>query len=153
MKKHQKSGGFIFEKCLPLCVVSPSAVMMHRKLLDKVGLFDETLPACEDYDLWLRIAAKHPIGLIGKPYILKYGGHADQRSREFPAMDRFRIQSLAKILSQNILTPEQTLATRKIMGEKATIYIEGALKRGKREEAEEIERLVHPIPEDTQRQA
>lgn len=142
MKKHQKFGGFIFEKCLPLCVVSPSAVMMHRKLLEEVGLFDEALPACEDYDLWLRIAAKYPIGLIEKPYIMKYGGHADQRSRQFPAMDQFRIRSLAKILSQNILTPEQTAAARRTLEEKAEIFIQGALKRGKKEEAEEIERLV-----------
>jgi glycosyltransferase involved in cell wall biosynthesis len=145
MKKHQKSGGWIFEKCLPLCVVSPSAVMMHRKLFDEVGLFDESLPACEDYDLWLRIAAKHPIGLIEKPYIFKYGGHADQRSREFPAMDRFRIQSLAKILSQNILTPEQASAARKTLEEKAKIYIEGALKRGKEKEAAELIALVERV--------
>ncbi|MFH0984098.1 MAG: glycosyltransferase [Candidatus Omnitrophota bacterium] len=145
MKKHQKFGGFIFEKCLPLCVVSPSAVMMHRKLFDEVGLFDESLPACEDYDLWLRIAAKHPIGLIEKPYLIKYGGHADQRSREFPAMDRFRIQSLAKILSQNILTPEQTVSARRLLEEKSRIYIEGALKRGKAEDAEEIQKLVERL--------
>jgi glycosyltransferase involved in cell wall biosynthesis len=142
MKKHKKFGGFIFEKCLPLCVVSPSAVMMHRKLFDEVGLFDESLPACEDYDLWLRIAAKRPIGLIEKPYIFKYGGHADQRSREFPAMDRFRIQSLAKILAQNILTPEQTFAARQMLEEKAGIFIQGALKRGNEKEAEEIQKLV-----------
>ena len=67
MKKHQKFGGWIFEKCLPLCVVSPSAVMMRRKLFGEVGLFDESLPACEDYDLWLRIAAKYPIVLIENP--------------------------------------------------------------------------------------
>lgn len=142
MKKHQKFGGWIFEKCLPLCVVSPSAVMMHRKLFDEVGLFDESLPACEDYDLWLRIAAKYPIGLIEKPYIMKYGGHADQRSREFPAMDQFRIRSLAKILSQNILTPEQTFAARRMLEEKAKIYIEGALKRGKEKEAAEMRTLI-----------
>jgi len=142
MKKHQKFGGFIFEKCLPLCVVSPSAVMMHRKLFDEIGLFDESLPACEDYDLWLRIAAKHPIGLIEKPYIFKYGGHADQRSREFPAMDQFRIRSLAKILGNKILSEEQASATRKMLEEKARIYIEGALKREKREEAEEIQKLA-----------
>jgi glycosyltransferase involved in cell wall biosynthesis len=149
MKKHKKFGGFIFEKCLPLCVVSPSAVMMHRKLFDAVGLFDESLPACEDYDLWLRIAAKYPIGLIEKPYILKYGGHADQRSREFPAMDRFRIQSLAKILSQKILTPEQAAAARKTLEEKATIYIEGALKRGKKKGADAIAALVCQGPRAT----
>jgi len=147
MKKHQKFGGFIFEKCLPLCVVSPSAVMMHRELFDEVGLFDELLPACEDYDLWLRIAAKHPIGLIEKPYIIKYGGHADQRSREFPAMDRFRIQSLAKILVQNILAPDQTRAARRVLEERARIYTEGALKRGKKKEAEEIASLLRQVPD------
>lgn len=142
MKKHQKSGGWIFEKCLPLCVVSPSAVMMHRKLFDKIGLFDESLPACEDYDLWLRIAARYPIGLIKKPYIFKYGGHADQRSREFPAMDQFRIRSLVKILKEGNLTSEQITAAQKTLEGKAKIYIEGALKRGKKEEAAEIEKLA-----------
>lgn len=142
MKKHKKYGGRIFEKCLPLCVVSPSAVMMHRKLFDEVGLFDESLPACEDYDLWLRIAARHPIGLIEKPYIIKYGGHADQRSREFPAMDRFRIRSLAKILREGSLNPEQEAAARLMMEEKVRIFIQGALKRGNEKEAEEIEKLV-----------
>ena len=151
MKKHQKFGGWIFEKCLPLCVVSPSAVMMHRKLFDEVGLFDESLPACEDYDLWLRIAAKHPVGLIEKPYILKYGGHADQRSREFPAMDQFRIRSLAKILASGVLTPEQIVATRRQLEEKAKIYIEGALKRGKKEEAEEITLLAQRATHNAQR--
>ena len=116
--------------------------MMHRELFNEVGLFDESLPACEDYDLWLRIAAKHPIGLIEKPYVIKYGGHADQRSREFPAMDQFRIRSLAKILSQNILTPEQVTAARKTLEEKAKIYIEGALKRGKEKEAAEMSALI-----------
>jgi GT2 family glycosyltransferase len=148
MKKHKKSGGWIFENCLPLCVVSPSAVMMHRKLFEEVGLFDESLPACEDYDLWLRIAAKHPIGLIETPYIIKYGGHADQRSREFPAMDRFRIQSLAKILSQDILTPGQAASARKTMEEKARIYIEGALKREKEKEAEDVRRIAYGVRQD-----
>jgi len=146
MKKHKKSGGRIFEKCLPLCVVSPSAVMMHRELFDEVGLFDESFPACEDYDLWLRIAAKHPVGLIEKPYIIKYGGHADQRSREFPAMDQFRIRSLAKILSQNILTSEQTFAARQMLEEKARIFIAGALKRGREKEADEIKKLLGETP-------
>ncbi len=145
MKKHQKYGGWIFEKCLPLCVVSPSAVMMHRKLFDEIGLFDESLPACEDYDLWLRIAARHPIGLIEKPYILKYGGHADQRSREFPAMDRFRIQSLSKILREGILNAEQVKAARETIQEKAEIYIQGALKRGKEKEAEKLRKILQQL--------
>lgn len=129
MKKHQKYGGFIFEKCLPLCIVSPSAVMIHRSLFEDVGLFDESLPACEDYDLWLRIAAQFPIGLIERPYITKYGGHADQTSHKYPAMDRFRIHSLKKILDSGVLTKEQTAAAQAMLEEKTRIYTQGALKR------------------------
>lgn len=138
MNKHKKAGGWIFEKCLPLCNVSPSAVMIHRSLFDEIGLFDESLPACEDYDLWLRIAAKNPIGLLETPYLIKYGGHADQTSRQFPAMDQFRIQALMKILKSGALTPEQAAAARGMLEEKSRIFIQGALKRGKQSEAEKL---------------
>lgn len=131
MKKHQKQGGWIFEQCLPLCLISPSAVMMHRGLLEETGLFDESLPACEDYDLWLRITCRFPAGLTEKPFVVKYGGHGDQRSREFPAMDRFRIYALKKILASGKLNPGQAGAARKMLEEKVSIYTAGAIKRGK----------------------
>ena len=34
----------------------PTAVMFRKQWIDRVGLFDETLRACEDWDLWLRMA-------------------------------------------------------------------------------------------------
>ena len=129
MKKHKKYGGLIFEKCLPLCIVSPSAVMMRRKFFDRVGFFDESLPACEDYDLWLRASARFPIGLIEKPYVIKYGGHADQRSHQFPVMDRFRIQSLQKIIESGILNPAQKEAALDELKRKSEIVAKGAMKR------------------------
>ena len=43
---------------LELCLVSPSAVMLRRDLFERIGGFDENFPVCEDYDLWLRIAAR-----------------------------------------------------------------------------------------------
>ncbi|MCM8776602.1 MAG: glycosyltransferase family 2 protein, partial [Candidatus Omnitrophica bacterium] len=69
MKKHKKVGGMIYEQCLPLCLISPSAVMIHRELFDEVGVFDESLPACEDYDLWMCIARKFSVGLIERCYV------------------------------------------------------------------------------------
>jgi glycosyltransferase involved in cell wall biosynthesis len=45
---HRKPDGAIFERSLDLCLVSPSAVMMRRSLFERVGGFDESLPACED---------------------------------------------------------------------------------------------------------
>lgn len=76
-KKHQKRGGYIFKYCLPLCVISPSSIIIHRDIIDDIGMFDESLPACEDYDLWLRMCAKYPVAYSNQPLVEKYGGHPD----------------------------------------------------------------------------
>ena len=142
MKKHKKEGGDIFERCVVLSMVSPSCVMMSKSLFDEIGLFDESLPACEDYDLWLRASARLKIGLIERPYVVRYGGHTDQQSRQFSVMDQFRIRSLVKILKSGDLTPDQKqIASRELL-RKCQIVIAGALKRGKFELACDYERVV-----------
>ena len=133
MKKHAKYGGHIFRQCLPLCVISPSAVMIHRQLLNEVGLFDESLPACEDYDLWLRICARHPVLYIDKPLITKEGGHSDQLSRHYWGMDRFRIHALEKILAADTLDAVNHAAALATLLEKLAIVIKGAIKHGNHE--------------------
>ena len=131
MKKHAKSGGYIFNECLPLCVISPSSVLAHRNLFERVGLFDEALPACEDYDLWLRVTASHPVLYLEEPLIKKYGGHADQLSRRYWGMDRFRIRALEKVIENEALSSEARRAVARMLVEKIDIYLAGALKRGK----------------------
>lgn len=138
MNKHKKHGGEIFQHCLPLCAISPSAVLIHQALFDEVGLFDETLPACEDYDLWLRICAKHPVLFVDQALLEKTGGHDDQLSRKHWGMDRFRLQALGKLLLSNCLTAEQTEQTRKVFKQKYDILLTGALKRENQLLAEEL---------------
>lgn len=147
-KKHRKHSGMIFEKTLPLCLVSPSAVMLRKSLLDEVGLFDPSLPACEDYDLWLRIAWKYPVHLIDTPLIIKRGGHPDQLSR-IPELDKYRIRALAKILKQDGLSDAQRAAASAMLSEKCAIFANGCRKRGKIEEA----RYYQGLPEDFQTDA
>lgn len=130
-KKHQKVSGPIFAPSLVLCLVSPSAVMIQKKLFDQVGFFDETLPACEDYDLWLRIASELPIYLIDRPLVIKRGGHPDQLSHTTPALDRYRIQALEKLLSSGRLSPEQVALACQELENKCRIYGQGCLKRGR----------------------
>ncbi|NVM57275.1 MAG: glycosyltransferase family 2 protein [Desulfobacterales bacterium] len=139
-KQHKKHSGMIFGPSLELCLVSPSAVMMQRRLLDEVGGFDETLPACEDYDLWLRIACRFPIYLISTPLVVKRGGHKDQLSSE-PGVDRFRIRALEKILESNLLTPKQRAAALEALKKKCAIYAGGCFKRRRINEANEYLRL------------
>lgn len=143
-KRHQKFSGMIFEKTLPLCLVSPSAVMIRRSIFDEIGWFDETLPACEDYDLWLRIAWKYPVFLIDKPLIFKYGGHDDQLSR-LPELDKYRIMALVKILRQNCLSLDQRTAAMATLTQKCRIFAGGCLKRGKIEEAAYYQNLPETI--------
>ena len=130
MKKHKKRGGNIFKYCLPLCCISPSSVLLHKDLVKDVGLFDEDLPACEDYDMWLRITAQEPVLYVDEPLTVKYGGHEDQLSSKYWGMDRFRIQSLEKILTNKLLTSSQEVAVRKEMKRKINVLIQGGIKRG-----------------------
>ena len=140
-KRHHKEGGMIFERSLALCLVSPSAVMMRRSLLDEVGLFDETLPACEDYDLWLRITRKHAIHLIHQPLIVKRGGHADQLSR-MPELDKYRIQSISGLLDSGALSLDQRDAAKAMLKTKCAIYAQGCRKRGRIAEAQHYAALA-----------
>ena len=129
-KYHRKSGGMIYEMCLPRCVISPSSVMIHHSIFSEYGLFSEDLPACEDYEMWLRICRTEPVHFIDKPLIYKYGGHDDQLSRSFPAMDRFRVRVLMEQLAFAPLLRSHLHALLQVLIKKLEILENGSWKRG-----------------------
>ena len=130
-KKHKKHGGNVFQSCLKLCCISPSSAMMHRSVFEDFGFFDEDLPACEDYDFWLRYSAKEDVNFIDEPLIIKKGGHSDQLSGSHWGMDRFRIYSIEKILKEPDLTlVQKTEAIHEVIL-KLEILINGSQKRQK----------------------
>lgn len=140
-KRHRKLSGDIFVSSLELCLVSPSAVMMRKALFDEIGLFDENLPACEDYDLWLRVSCRHPVYLTDTALIIKHGGHADQLSRA-PGLDRYRVAALKKLIDTGRLTDFQVKKTIDTLQAKCAVYAAGCRKRGKRAEAQKYEQLA-----------
>ncbi len=133
-KRHRKYSGWILKELLPICLISPSSVMMERGVFEEVGLFDEGFPVCEDYDLWLRISSRMPIHLIEKPLIIKRGGRADQLSQIYWGQDRFRIKALLKLLSQDGMGEKEEILA--ILERKCRIYGGGCIKRGRFEEGE-----------------
>lgn len=152
--KHQKHGGHIFEHCLPLCAISPSATLMQKNIFHDYGMFDETLPACEDYDMWLRITCKEPVLYVDEPLLAKTGGHTDQLSQRYPAMDRFRIAALAKLLRTTELPTEHKALARQTFMNKARIYYQGSIKRGKTDKARQLlEQYADILGEDATLQA
>ncbi len=121
MNKHRKYSGQVFRNCLPLCIISPSSIMMRSEVFDEIGVFDESLPACEDYDLWLRLALRHPVHFIEEKLIVKTGGHSDQLSRKYWGMDRFRVHAMEKILKEPEISSEEKTWVLETLIEKCRI--------------------------------
>ena len=135
-EKHEKRGGFIFEHCLPLCRISPSAAVMRRDVFLELGGFDEELEIAEDYELWLRLTCNYPVGFIDEPLVIKRGGHSDQLSLKYGQIEKFRIEALCRVLRRANLSPAQRRAALDMLHHKCEIYALGCAKRGRPEEAE-----------------
>ncbi len=134
-RHHAKPAGDVFIPSLARCLVSPSAVMIRRARFLALGGFDESLPVCEDYDLWLRLSASCAVGLVPEPLVVRRGGHADQLSRRYWGMDRFRVASLAKLLATDGLAPARRAAAVATLRRKCGILAQGAERRGLVDEA------------------
>lgn len=144
-KKHKKSGGDIFEKCLPLCLISPSAVCIKKEIYLAMGGFDEDFIVCEDYDLWLKLTSLYPVGFIEEPIINKYGGHEDQLSARYKAMDLWRVKSMMRILKIRELSPSQQTSCINEIKNKANILRIGYEKHGRYDELQQLNKLVKSV--------
>lgn len=142
MQKHNKNGGHIFVQCLPLCVISPSAVVLHKTIFKQIGYFNEQLAACEDYDLWLKYCHRYPVFYIEQTLIKKYGGHEDQLSRKHWGMDRFRIRALHELMALPTLSTDQQQLTRAMLVKKLKILLKGASKHDNQKILSEFKPLL-----------
>ncbi len=133
--RHLKRAGDIFFESLRTCLISPSAVMISVELFAATGGFDEDMAAAEDYDLWLRILARHSAGLLAEPMMIRRAGHPGQLSATTVALDRFRILALAKLLLASPLGAGRRAAAASVLAEKCRIYAKGLRRRNKVEEA------------------
>ena len=142
-KKHIPRDGDIFDHCLQLCAVGMSTVMMKKALFDEVGVFDESLRCCEDYDLWLRISCRKPFLLVDKALTIKEGGRQDQVSSKYRlGMDEMRIYSLRKLIDADILDSQRHFLALKEFINKVTIFGNGCLKHDKKVLGESYLKLI-----------
>ena len=145
--RHRKRAGDIFIDSLRTCLISMSATMMRTDLFRSLGGFDEIMAAAEDYDLWLRILIDHEAGLLDEPLVTRRGGHPDQTSATTPAIDRFRILALTKLLADDRLSPERD----ELRWSKCSPRSAASTPAASRDEAESI-RLVSTNVSPTRRQ-
>lgn len=130
-KKYLKSGGDVFFRSLPLTMIAASTVIVKKSILVSLGGFDERMPVCEDYDLWLRIACYYPARYIDEKLTIKYGGNPDQLSLTVPFQDKWRIHSLVQLLENHSLNMdvEKKLAVKNELAKKLKIILTGLSKK------------------------
>lgn len=78
--------------------ITNTSVMMRRELFEQMGGFYTGLNGTEDWDLWIRIAERHPIGFIPEP-LVRYRFHAGGISRNFTRMGRERTMVITRSLA------------------------------------------------------
>jgi len=128
-----KHSGWIYAKCLERCIVGASTMMIHRSIWESVGGMDESIPAAEDYDLWLRLAWQYPFLLVDAPLTIKRDGHPDQLSHQW-GLDCYRVKALEQMLNEPLLRSSLKNVTRYELCRKCEILIKGFQKHGKTEE-------------------
>lgn len=136
------ASGFAFERALSLCCISPSAVMIHKSVFDRVGFFDERMLVCEDYDYWIRALSFYEIHLINALLVQKYYGSHPQLSQSEEAIDRFRVFALAKYLYDTSYPEEHRIMVYQVLEIKLMILLKGAKKRARLDDAKVYSELM-----------
>ncbi|ROR29631.1 glycosyltransferase [Inmirania thermothiophila] len=83
---------------------SGSAVLVRREVLERAGRFDETLPALEDIDLWMRLAAISAYACVAEPLVVIRRG-AQSMSRDLDRMRGAAIRVMRK--NRTLLPPDR----------------------------------------------
>ncbi|PIE68937.1 MAG: glycosyl transferase [Deltaproteobacteria bacterium] len=141
---HSKLAGWFFGPSLARCLISPSCVMFTRRLWDNLGPFNEALPACEDYDLWLKVGLCYPVGLVPEPLVVKTGGRADQLSQKIIGLDLYRLYAMLHLLDKGQAQGQDRQNLVHMLRHKGRLYVQGCLKRGRMSEARRLRHLLEP---------
>jgi len=85
----------LYDRLLDGEFFAPSAVLIRRRVLADVGLFDLDLRASEDWEIWLRVARAYRFGGIDQP-LLNYRVHGNNMSSDPAHMLHYQRLTLAK---------------------------------------------------------
>ncbi len=141
-KKYQKNTKNLFEKALKHCFIAPSSAMIHKSVFEQIGLFDESLKVCEDYDMWLRLLNEYEFGFINQKLIKKHAHDAEQLGFS-QNLDQYRVNSLIKLLPS--LSENRQAQAKKVLEEKLAILIRIAKKHDDAKNVHRYEDLLCKI--------
>ena len=77
------ASGLIHPVIFSRSFIGTLTVVVRRACLEEVGLFDESISACEDHELWLRLSARWEIEYIDEPLaVYRYSAGQASADRE-----------------------------------------------------------------------
>lgn len=83
---------------------SGSSVLIARAVFDQVGLFDEQLKACEDWDMWLRIAQYYSFDFVDQT-LVSIRVHPHNMQKDFGRMVSAELMVLNKFYERGQSNP------------------------------------------------
>lgn len=118
-----------FEDVVAGTGISTSSIVIRKLCILAHGCFDENLPSCEDYDLWIRIAAHVPIYQVPESYV-------SVRQALPPlswSLDRYRVYALEKAFQSGHLNSDQRHRVAEELVNRCDSLVEGYRKRNNTE--------------------
>lgn len=79
---------------------TPNTVLVPRRVLDRAGLFDETLTAREDYELWMRIVCEGYAAQYVPEKLAYYRRHANNMTNDAEWMRQTHLRALDLIVTR-----------------------------------------------------
>ena len=144
-KKHKKRAGKIFSCCVLLCCISPSSVLIKREVFYELGFFREDFPVCEDYEFWLRLSSRREVFFLNEALVIKHGGHSDQLSKKFIAMDYWRVKALLPFLQDHHLSLTEKEEVKKSLLKRSEILLKGYEKHKNFKNRQEIQKIYNKL--------
>ena len=106
---HKESN--VHKGILQQCFVGNQATLTKKECFNKVGMFDEKLPACEDWDIWLRVSKYYDFQFIDEPLVIAHYSPSDSHYSQ-SALARGMILFLEKHLQEFKENDKRLLAER-----------------------------------------
>jgi glycosyltransferase involved in cell wall biosynthesis len=139
---YEKGGGDQFARSCQSCVIGPSTVMIKASVFWELDGFREDFEVCEDYEFWLRYLASREVSFISEPLIVKYGGHDDQLSRRYKAMDDWRLRALLELLEHKCLSFAQQQVVFAEIQRKGRILLIGYEKHQRPRDCQRVQAMI-----------
>ncbi len=143
-KNRPGASGWMLQELFRKNFIRTSSAVIRREVFDAVGLFDEQLKECEEYDLWLRIAAHYQVGFINEALAV-YVDNPDGVSTDSLAGRLFRLQVLEKEYLREKIPPE---IYKRRLADTCHYIGRHCLKRGRRSEGRSYlarAQRLHPL--------